>query len=79
MIGEVILANYGTMSAQAGSVTLWDGDRILKQWTHPGLDPGAGVAFAFEVDAGVQPAVTRSADALDCAEPEVVVSPAWCL
>lgn len=79
VIGEVILVNYGTMSAQAGSVTLWDGDRILQQWTHPGLDPGAGVAFAFEVDVGVQPTVTRSADALDCAEPEGVVSPAWCL
>ncbi len=79
VIGEVILANYGTMSAQSGSVTLWDGQEILQQWFHPGLDPGAGVAYAFEVEAGVQPTLTRSADPLDCQEAEDIPSPGWCL
>jgi hypothetical protein len=78
VIGEVILSNSGTQSAQAGSVTLWDGKRILQQWSHEGLEPGAGVAYAFEVEAGVQPSLTRSADPLDCEAPEEVDSPEWC-
>lgn len=78
VLGEVVLTNAGTMPAQAGSVTLWDGGQVLQQWSHPGLEPGGGVAFAFEVEAGVQPSLTRSADPLDCAAPVSVASPMWC-